>query len=321
MEFPDVSHYQAGLKLNGALACVAKATQGTSYVDPTYSGFRKQSAALGIPFSGYHWIDTTDPASQARWYHDNAAGAPCMWDAEAPGATVPRILAATAVLKALGGRAWGAYLPHWWWQGHIGSPDLRPLQAAGLALVSSDYRIVPPGAGWVPYGGVAPTVWQFTDKKPFGGQLCDFNRFNGTPAQLAALFAGTTPSPQPPQPPKPPEGKMIIFCIDTAGGLWRCDGTVCVPVPDAQITDQTYVYAGLGAWGPVGASANAVGPAHLPAVPVRSGDKRMTHLTVYDMGAFGAPAAAGGGGGLTPEQIAQIAAAVNDDVSVRMKSS
>lgn len=189
LEYPDVSHYTV-TSLAGAPAAVAKATQGTSNVDPTYANFRKQAAALGIPFSGYHWIDTSDPAAQARHYHDNAAGAPCMWDAEADGATVPRILAATAALKALGGHAWGVYLPHWWWQGHIGSPDLRPLAAAGLVLVSSNYTSIP-NAGWVPYGGVTPTVWQYTDHQPLNGVPCDFNRFNGTVEQLAALFNGT----------------------------------------------------------------------------------------------------------------------------------
>lgn len=193
IEFPDVSHYTP-VSLSSperALAAVAKATQGTTYVDPTYANHRKQAAALGIPFSGYHWFDDTDPVAQARWYHANAGGAPCMWDAEAPGATVPRILTATAELKRLSGRAWGVYLPHWWWQGHIGSPDLRPLTAAGLALVSSDYRVVPPGAGWVPYGGVTPTVWQFTDHRVFNGVPCDFNRFDGTVEQLRTLFNGS----------------------------------------------------------------------------------------------------------------------------------
>jgi hypothetical protein len=217
LEFPDVSHYQSTVKLTGAQAAVAKATQGTGYADPTYPGFRKQAAALGIPFAGYHWFDTTDPAAQARWYHTNAVGAPCMWDAEADGATVPRILAATAALKALGGHAWGVYLPHWWWQGHLGSPDLRPLQQAGLALVSSDYRTTPPGAGWVPYGGVTPTVWQYTDKQVLNGVPCDFNRYQGTQAQLAALFAGTPP------PPSKTEVDMAHFLSVPNGGQYMAD--------------------------------------------------------------------------------------------------
>jgi hypothetical protein len=219
IEFPDISHYQSGLSLTGAVAVIAKATQGVSYTDASYLGFRQQAAALHIPFSGYHWIDTTDPAAQARWYHDHAGYVPCMWDAEADGATVPRILAATAALKALGGHAWGAYLPHWWWQGHLGSPDLRPLTAAGLVLVSSNYTSTP-GAGWVPYGGVTPTVWQFTDKRPLNGVLCDFNRYPGTQAQLGALFGGTTPT-------SPTEDDMANIPQEQWDALiWRDDAVI-----------------------------------------------------------------------------------------------
>lgn len=224
LEYPDVSHYTV-TSLAGAPAAVAKATQGTTYVDPAYNAFRTQARTLGIPFSGYHWVDTSDPAAQARHYHDTAGYVPCMWDAEADGATVPRILAATAALKALGGHAWGVYLPHWWWQGHIGSPDLRPLQAAGLALVSSNYTTIP-GAGWVPYGGVTPTVWQYTDKQPLNGKPCDFNRFNGTVAQLAALFAGTTPPTE--------EDEMKVFRATPSGAVWVSSGPQRWHVPDPQ---------------------------------------------------------------------------------------
>ena len=222
-EFPDVSHYTP-VSLTGAPAVVAKCTQGTSYLDPWYDRFRRQAAALKIPFSGYHWFDTTDPAAQARWYFANAAGAPCMWDAEAPGAEVGRIVAASAALKALGGHAWGVYLPHWWWQGHIGSPDLRPLQQAGLVLVSSDYRTTPPGTGWQPYGGVTPTVWQYTDAQLFNGQRCDFNRFDGTVAQLAALFAGTIV--------QPPEDDMFKLVRTETGAVWSTNGVHRYHIPD-----------------------------------------------------------------------------------------
>jgi hypothetical protein len=241
IEFPDVSHYTP-VNLTGAVAAVAKVSQGLSYVDPTYANFRKQAAALRIPFSGYHWVDDTDPAGQASNYHDHAAGAPCMWDAEAPGATVPRILAATAALKALGGRAWGVYLPHWWWQGHIGAPDLRPLQQAGLVLVSSNYTTAP-GAGWLPYGGVTPTVWQYTDHQVLNGVPCDFNRYQGTVAQLAALFAGTI------QPHLEQEDDMRMIRDNSTTSIYLMDGTdptgkpVLFPI---SLMDQVNAYKAAG---------------------------------------------------------------------------
>ncbi len=261
VEFPDISHYQAGLSLAGAVAVIAKATQGVSYVDPSYGGFKAQAAALKIPFSGYHWIDGSDPAAQARWYHDHAAGAPCMWDAEADGATVSRILAATAALKALGGHAWGAYLPHWWWQGHIGSPDLRPLEAAGLVLVSSNYTSTP-GAGWVPYGGVTPTVWQYTDAQLFNGQHCDFNRYQGTAAELAALFAGTTPSSTEDEMPK----FVRVSDGSTPGAVWSTNGVQRYHIPDPG----AYAVA-LKTWGLTQADVVSIREVDLPAFGADAG--------------------------------------------------
>ncbi len=258
IEFPDVSHYQAGVNLTGAVAVVAKATQGTTNVDSSYGNFRKQAAALRVPFSGYHWIDTTDPGAQARNYFDHSAGAPCMWDAEADGATVPRILAATAALKALGGHAWGAYLPHWFWQGHLGSPDLRPLETAGLVLVSSNYSSTP-GAGWVPYGGVTPAVWQFTDKRPLNGVLCDFNRYPGTQTQLAELFAGTTPT-------SPTEDDMFKLVRTETGAVWSTNGIHRYHIPDPG----AYAMA-LKTWGLSTADVVPIRETDLPAFGVDAG--------------------------------------------------
>jgi hypothetical protein len=193
VHYPDVSGYQAGMSLAGAPAAMAKATEGSSWTDPAYVGFRDQAARLGIPFSAYHWINTAAADAQAaHCFAVVGPNTPVMWDCEAAGATVGQILAVTAAYRRLGGRATTCYMPHWWWQS-IGSPDLRPLAAAGLALVSSSYPAAgysDTGPGWAPYGGVAPTIWQYTDKGPFGGRSVDFNAFRGTVDQLRSVFNG-----------------------------------------------------------------------------------------------------------------------------------
>lgn len=190
IEFPDVSNHEPGLSLVGAPACIAKASEGSTFTDPLYPWFRGQAGRMGIPFAAYHWVNTADLAAQAA--HAFAVigpGTPVMWDAEAPGSTVARLLELTDRYRGLGGTATLVYLPRWWWRDHLGAPDLRPLADAGLALISSDYNNLPPD-GWAPYGGVSPAVWQFTSTRPFNGQLVDFNRFPGTVEQLAALFQG-----------------------------------------------------------------------------------------------------------------------------------
>ncbi|HWB34596.1 MAG TPA: GH25 family lysozyme [Rugosimonospora sp.] len=192
--FPDLSHHRPGVNLAGAPAVMTKATEGASFVDPTFGDYKAAAAALGILFGGFHWVDTADLSAQAR----NAVGVmgrvPAMWDCEADGATVPRILDLTTRYRALGGVVHLCYLPHWWWADHLGSPDLRPLAAAGLALVSSNYPAggySDTGPGWAPYGGVMPAIWQFTDAGTFGGRLdVDLNAYRGSIDELRQLWTG-----------------------------------------------------------------------------------------------------------------------------------
>jgi hypothetical protein len=196
IQFPDVSHYQSGLSLKGAPAVIAKATQGNSYRDPAYAGFKAQAAALGIPFAAYHWLDTTDAAAQARnAYAVVGPNVALMIDDEQGVINVGHTLAFVAPYRKLGGRVVLEYAPRWVWQ-NSGSPDLRPLAAAGLSLVSSSYPsagYTDSGPGWVAYGGVTPVIWQYSDKQAFGGQRVDFNAYRGTAAQLRALLgAGST---------------------------------------------------------------------------------------------------------------------------------
>lgn len=189
--YPDVSHYQAGLSLRGAVACFAKVTEGTTFVDPAYINFRKQATALGIPFGAYHWVNAESVTAQARHAYSMAGQVPMMWDAEAAGSTVARLLQLTQEYRALGGVVHLAYLPRWWWSGHLGAPDLRPLREAGLALVASHYGEGPDStAGWSPYGGVTPTALQYTSTQLFNGARVDFNAYRGTVAQFQALMSG-----------------------------------------------------------------------------------------------------------------------------------
>ena len=191
--FPDTSHYRPGVKLDQAPGLITKATEGATYRDATYTDYRAAAAARGIPFAGFHWVNTADLDAQAHNAYSVLGSTPCMWDCEAPGATVPRILDLTARYRALGGVVHLGYLPHWWWL-TLGSPDLRPLAAAGLALVSSNYPAAgytDDGPGWAPYGGVTPDIWQFTDAGSFGGSAgVDLNAYRGTAVDLRRLFAG-----------------------------------------------------------------------------------------------------------------------------------
>ncbi len=178
--YPDISNYQAGLTIqpNTVVVC-AKGSEGTTYTDPTYLNFRKQTLAEGGFFFGYHYVWLNDPIAEAQFaFGIHGPQTALMLDIENPNRvpTIPEILAFVTEYRRLGGTVKLAYLPRWYWQSDMGSPDLTPLANALLRLVSSNYTVYSDtGPGWNAYGGMTPYIWQYTDALPYGGQNVDFN--------------------------------------------------------------------------------------------------------------------------------------------------
>lgn len=204
--FPDVASYQDGLIIQpGTVAVVAKATEGTDYVDACYAGFKTQALARGALFSGYHFLHQGNAAAQAgHAFAVVGPDVPLMLDVEPRPdiGSVPTVVDALAFLiryRQLSGRDWGTYFPRWYWQ-RVGG-DLGSL---GNALIASDYSATSysdTDLAWQPYGGATPAVLQYTDQQPYGGRRIDFNAFRGSVAELAALIQGepavSTAFPQP----------------------------------------------------------------------------------------------------------------------------
>lgn len=217
LTYPDVSRYTPTVDLSPYVAVCARSgmsdgTHGSiDETDPTYLDYKAQ----GKLFSAYHWINHLGGVADAR--HCFSIVGPdvsVMIDAEdMPGNTgyngplTPMdIIDFADEMAALGGHCWGAYIPHWYWMDHMGSPDLTWMVAKGLVLVASDYTTYSDGGpGWTPYGGVRPTVWQYA-----GGSL-DRNAFLGTTSDLAALWGLPVLVSTPPTPtPAPPAGTTEV---------------------------------------------------------------------------------------------------------------
>jgi hypothetical protein len=52
-----------------------------------------------------------------------------------------------------------------------------------MRLVSSNYKRYtdePSGPGWIGYGGMTPTIWQYSSSVPFNGKNIDFNAYRGS---------------------------------------------------------------------------------------------------------------------------------------------
>ena len=217
----DESHYQLGLDIGadhlvrqGYRFFIPKASEGASYIDPTFWAKWQQVKAAGALGAAYHFL-TRSPAVQQA---DNCVKAihgdrsiRIMIDLEAYGATMADARAFRAEMHRRGYRVTLLYLSHWYWQ-QIGAPALT-----GWTLVSSAYpssahaygsALYPGdnGSGWTPYGGVTPTLSQFASSGEVDGYSgnVDLDAFRGTLAQLRALHLFTDFTPRRPAPAPAP---------------------------------------------------------------------------------------------------------------------
>jgi Glycosyl hydrolases family 25/Putative peptidoglycan binding domain len=216
VHFPDISGYQSGISLAGAPAACIKATEGASWANSDFGPALGRARAAGAFAMAYHFLHAGSPAAQAAHAHAVAGGTPLMLDTEPAGSSRPSLgdaCAFTDAYRQLGGTCSLVYFPRWYW-GQLGSPSLAPLARRGCSLWSSAYTAYTDddhGAGWMPYGGMTPSVWQYTDSRAFSGQRVDFSAFRGTLDGLRALAGyATAPPPPPPPPPFPyPAGHYL----------------------------------------------------------------------------------------------------------------
>jgi len=103
--------------------------------------------------------------------------------------------------RALGGKTYLLYLPHWYWAGNLGQASLAPVIDLGMLLVSSEYTTYSDtGPGWAPYGGMTPVIWQYTSTGTLNGvSNVDMNAYKNTLADFQAqattgALAGTSPT-------------------------------------------------------------------------------------------------------------------------------
>lgn len=195
--FPDVSHHNDPLNLSGVPFVWAKATEGTTFVDPAYHSFVVQAQTRRIPYGAYHFLRAADPMGQAR--HALAVvgeGVPLFVDVErAKGdparPTVSTVVKFVAEYRRFSGTCHMAYLPVEYWRDVLGSPDLRPLAAMGLSLINAWYTAYSDnGPGWEAYGGVHPIQWQYSDAHTLNGKAVDWNAFRGTLDEYLTMING-----------------------------------------------------------------------------------------------------------------------------------
>jgi peptidoglycan hydrolase-like protein with peptidoglycan-binding domain len=204
--YPDVSSYQTGISFAGCVIAMVKATEGTGYTNPDYAAAKGRAADADAYFCAYHFLRAGNGAGQASYAHSVVGSdIPLMIDFEpeynADGtiASAPQVSDAVDFIneyRALGGKTYLLYLPHWYWQGNLGQASLASLISLGVLLVSSDYTTYSDtGPGWAPYGGMTPTVWQYTSSATLNGVTnVDMNAYQGTLADFQAQVTTGAPA-------------------------------------------------------------------------------------------------------------------------------
>lgn len=196
----DISHHNGDVDLQqaktaGVVGIIQKATQGTSYIDPTFARNRSRAAGAGLLFGAYHFGVGADGVEQAGFFVRTVQPGPgdlLVLDFEAnpqgPSMTLDEARAFVLHVQSVTGKFPGLYSGHY----------LKELLGASVdpVLVNCWLWISQYGpAAIIPPAWKSWTMWQYTDggagnpphQVPGIGR-CDRDIFNGTPEQLRAFW-------------------------------------------------------------------------------------------------------------------------------------
>ncbi len=198
----DISHYQGSVnwskvKADDITFAFMKATEGTSYADPTLATNWSGAEKVGIYRAAYHFARPStasgSAAAQARFFVSKAGkfadpgDLPPVLDLEATGGLGPSALRSwvstwLSTVEDLTGRVPILYFSPYFWIDHLGNSTAFSRYPLWIAHYTSGSPLVP--GGWTRW-----TFWQRTSSGRVAGIAgnVDLNRFNGTSAQLAAL--------------------------------------------------------------------------------------------------------------------------------------
>ena len=200
----DLSHWQAPIdfvkaKAAGIVAVILKATQGSQWIDATFSERWADATAAGLLVGAYHFLDNSPPERQMENFLSMAEGCPVLaLDAEqneiGGTVTVPQAAEAVARVQMATGKAPLVYINRYGPDGRGTDFPNSVLSRCPLWLPAYNSRpICPPG--WSKW-----TLWQHTDgiagsdvtSVPGIGK-CDRSRFAGTVAELTTWWSASVP--------------------------------------------------------------------------------------------------------------------------------
>lgn len=174
---------RAAVHQSGAVALIAKATEGTSFKDLTLAAHRKVAAQVGVPFGSYLFLHPDSRGSEAAYYlayaRPTAGDIQPIIDAEVTNLSIAMLASRThfcaRALEAEGYRPILYASASIWQQMVALDPSLKRLR-----VWEADY----PGrfSRWFPRlarlrirlrHGVSVVLWQWTDAYTVGGRRYD----------------------------------------------------------------------------------------------------------------------------------------------------
>jgi GH25 family lysozyme M1 (1,4-beta-N-acetylmuramidase) len=292
----DLSHYQGSVtwskvRSDGISFAFMKATEGTTYADPTLQRNWQGAEQVGIYRSAYHFArpSTGSAAAQARFFVAKAGrfadkgDLPPVLDLEATGGLGPAALRSwvstwLTTVEQLTGRTPILYFSPSFWTDHMGNSTAFTRYPLWIANYTT-------GAPRVPGGWPTWTFWQRTSSGRVSGisGSVDMNRFNGSSAALARLAnaSGGTTAPVPPGPTLPTGAATSLSLVPattapTPGATVRFTGRLQRTTPAAAVTARAvslWTRPVGGAWTRVtGATTTSTGAWTLSAPVARAAD-------------------------------------------------
>jgi GH25 family lysozyme M1 (1,4-beta-N-acetylmuramidase) len=256
----DISHWQGTVnwrkvKADDVAFAFMKATEGTSYADPTLTSNWAGAEKVGIYRAAYHFARPSTAAgsasAQARFFvatagkFGNAGDLPPVLDLEATGGLGPAALRHwvrtwLTTVERLTGRTPMLYFSPSFWVDHLGNSTAFHHYPLWIAHYTTGSPTVP--GGWPTW-----TFWQRTSSGHVSGigGLVDLNRFNGSSARLAALANATGGSGDPPPTgPTLPVGAATTVTLTPSstavpiGRVVRFTGQLTTTTPVAAVPGQ-----------------------------------------------------------------------------------
>lgn len=223
----DLSHYDpakdySAVKASGIVGAIYKASDGTTYNDPTYKSQKSLAKAVGLKWGSYHFAHPGNVQAQADNYLRFSAPEPdeifCLdWESTNNG-----------TMSSAEARAWITIVENALQRPRqclLYSGNVAKEQLNGKNDFFSQRRL------WLAQYSTTPSVqvswttfwlWQFTDGQvgPMPHSIpgvgpCDINSYSGMASQLAAEWAtGTAVSPAP-----QPQELVVNITVEAPPGI------------------------------------------------------------------------------------------------------